>query len=142
MAYRYLADSDAAFPDHPVRQKIERAVAGSVREHLVVYATSDRNTQCWQWVKREAGRPDRTRTHIYSGGQSGEALIQKLEHLVFTLAEEEDINLVEVSGRVRAAFDVEPVTRRFYDRFKQEHKVFLGFIEASRPPPTASGTPR
>ena len=130
VAYRSVADSDDAFPDHPVRQKIERAVAGTVREHLVVYATSDRNTQCWQWVKREAGRPDRTRTHIYSGGQSGEALIQKLEHLVFTLAEEEEgINLVEVSGRLRAAFDVEPVTRRFYDRFKQEHKAFLDFIE-------------
>ena len=129
VAYQYVADSDDAFPDHPVRQKIERAVAGSVREHLVVYATSDRNTQCWQWVKREAGRPDRTRTHIYSGGQSGEALIQKLEHLVFTLEEEEGINLVEVSGRLRAAFDVEPVTRRFYDRFKQEHKAFLDFIE-------------
>ena len=129
VAYRYVADSDDAFPDHPVRQKIERAVAGSVREHLVVYATSDRNTQCWQWVKREAGRPDLARTHIYSGGQSGEALIQKLEHLVFTLAEEEGINLVEVSGRLRAAFDVEPVTRRFYDRFKQEHKAFLNFIE-------------
>ena len=129
VAYRYVADSDDAFPDHPVRQKIERAVAGSVREHLVVYATSDRNTQCWQWVKREAGRPDRTRTHIYSGGQSGEALIQKLEHLVFTLAEEEDLTIVEVSGRVRAAFDVERVTKRFYDRFKQEHKAFLDFIE-------------
>ena len=128
VAYRYVADSEDAFPDHPVRQKIERAVARSVREHLVVYATSDRNTQCWQWVKREAGRPDRTRTHIYSGGHSGEALIQKLEHLVFTLAEEEDITLVEVSGRVRAAFDVEKVTRRFYDRFKQEHKAFLDFI--------------
>ena len=130
VAYRYVANSDDAFPDHPVRQKIERAVAGRVREHLVVYATSDRNTQCWQWVKREAGRPDRTRTHIYSGGQSGEALIRKLQHLVFTLAEEEEgINLVEVSGRLRAAFDVEPVTRRFYDRFKQEHKAFLDFIE-------------
>ena len=82
VAYRYLADSDDAFPDHPLRQKIERAVAGRVHEHLVVYATSDRKTQCWQWVKRETGRPDRTRTHIYSGGQSGEALIQKLEHLV------------------------------------------------------------
>ena len=129
VAYRYVADSDGAFPSHPVRQKIERAVAGSVREHLVVYATRDRNTQCWQWVKRETGRPDRTHTHIYSGGQSGEALIQKLEHLVFTLAEEEDLTIVEVSDRVRAAFDVEKVTRRFYDRFRQEHQTFLDFIE-------------
>ena len=32
-------------------------------------------------------------------------------------------------GRVRAAFDVERVTRRFYDRFKTEHTQFLNFLE-------------
>ena len=30
---------------------------------------------------------------------------------------------------MRAAFDVEKVTKRFYDRFKKEHQAFLGFIE-------------
>ena len=132
VAYQYLAVSDEAFPDHPTRQKIERAVAGTVREHLIVFVTSDRNTHCWQWVFREAGRPDRTRTHIYSGSQSGEALIQKLEHLVFTLEEEEGLTLVDVLGRGSAAFDVEKVTKRFYDRFKKEHRAFLGFIDGIR----------
>ena len=128
VAYQYVAVSDDAFPDHPTRQKIERAVARTVREHLIVFVTSDRNTHCWQWVFREAGRPDRTRTHIYSGSQSGEALIQKLEHLVFTLEEEGDLTIVDVLGRGRAAFDVDKVTKRFYDRFKKEHRAFLGFI--------------
>ena len=94
-----------------------------------MYATRDRNTQCWQWVKRETGRPTRTHTHIYGRGQSGEALIQKLEHLVFTLEDEEDLTIVDVSGHVRAAFDVERVTRRFYDRFQREHRGFLAFIK-------------
>ena len=129
VAYRYVADSDAAFPDYPTRQKIEKAVAKTVREHLIVYASHDRNALYWQWVKREPGRPDRTHTHIYRRGQSGEALIQRLEQLVFTLDEEEDVTLVEVTGRVRAAFDVEKVTKRFYDRFKKEHRAFLDFIE-------------
>ena len=128
VAFRYAADSDEAFPDHPTRQKIEKAVARSVREHLIVYAAPG-GAQYWQWVKREPGRPDRTRTHIRHPDQPGEALIQKLEQLVFTLDEEEDLTLVDVSGRVRAAFDVEKVTRRFYDRFRQEHRSFLGFIE-------------
>ena len=128
VAFRYAADSDEAFPDHPTRQKIEKAVARSVREHLIVYAAPG-GAQYWQWVKREPGRPDRTRTHIRRRDQPGEALIQKLAQLVFTLDEEEDLTLVEVSGRVRAAFDVEKVTRRFYDRFRQEHRSFLGFIE-------------
>ena len=129
VAYQLVGDSDEAFPDHTTRQKIEKAVAKTVREHLIVYASHDRNALYWQWVKREPGRPDRSRPHIYHRGQSGEALIQKLEQLVFTLNEEEDMTIVNVSGRVRAAFDVEKVTKKFYERFKNEHHVFLGFIE-------------
>ena len=129
VAYQYIADSNDAFPDHPTRQKIEKAVAKTVREHIIVYASHDKNAQYWQWVKREPGRPDRSRLHIYHREQPGEALIQKLEHLVFTLDEEDDLTIVDVSGRVRAAFDVERVTKRFYERFKKEHDAFLGFID-------------
>ena len=129
VAYQYVAVSDNTFPDHPTRQKIEKTVAKTVREHIIVYASHDKTAQYWQWVKREPGRPDRSRLHIYHRDQPGEALIQKLEHLVFTLKEEDDLTIVDVSGRVRAAFDVERVTKRFYDHFKTEHDAFLGFIE-------------
>ncbi len=129
VAYQYVADTDTVFPDHPTRQKIEKAVAKTVREHVIVYATHDRAAQYWQWVKREPGRPDRSRLHIYHRDQPGEALIQKLEHLVFTLDEEADLTIVDVSGRVRAAFDVERVTKGFYERFRKEHDAFLGFID-------------
>jgi len=129
VVYRYVAESAAAFPNHPTRQKIERIVARTVREHLIVYATHDRSTQYWQWVKREPGRPDRPCTHLYSREQAGEALIQKLEQLVFTLDEEENLTLVDVTSRASAAFDVEKVTKGFYDRFKKEHNAFLTFID-------------
>ncbi len=129
VVYQYVADEDDAFPDHPTRQKIEKAVAKTVREHIIVYASSDRGTHHWQWVKREPGQPDRSRSHIYQRGQAGEALIQKLEQIVFTLDEEADLTIVDVSGRVRAAFNVEQVTKRFYDLFKKEHDIFLRFIE-------------
>ena len=129
VVYQYVAESDDAFPDHPTRQKIEKAIAKTVREHVIVYTSPDRNTLYWQWVKREPGRPDRSRQHIWHRDQPGESLIQKLEQLVFTLEEEDDTTIVDVSGRVRAAFDVEKVTKKFYERFKKEHHVFLEFIE-------------
>ena len=129
VAYRYIAESEEVFPDYPTRQKIEKAVTKSVREHIIVYAPPNRMAQYWQWVKREPGRPDRSRFHIYHRGKTGESLIQRLEHLVFTLDEEDDLTIVDVSGRVRAAFDVERVTKKFYDRFKTEHDTFLGFID-------------
>lgn len=122
-----MAASDDTFPDYPTRQKIEKGVAKSVREHLIVYTTHDRSTQYWQWVKREPGQPDRTRTHIYHRRQSGEALSQKLQRLAIALDEEEAVTLVKVTGRVRAAFDVEKVTKGFYDRFKKEHTAFLTY---------------
>jgi hypothetical protein len=129
VAYQYVAPSDDTFPDYPTRQKIEKAVAKSVREHIIVYEPPDRACQYWQWVKREPGQPDRPRLQIYHRGKTGEPLIQRLEHLAFTLDEEDDLTIVDVSGRVRAAFDVERVTKRFYDRFKAEHDAFLGFIQ-------------
>ena len=129
VVYQHIADTAETFPDHPTRQKIEKAVARTVREHLIVYAPPDRSAQHWQWVKREPGKPDRQRSEAYHQGEAGERLIQKLEQIVFTLDEENDLTIVDVSGRVRAAFDVEKVTRKFYDRFKQEHRAFLDFIE-------------
>ena len=128
VAYQYLGQPDIDFPDRAARQRIERKVAKLVREHIIIFCPHDRSAQYWLWVKREPGRPDRARTHIFHAGQSGEPLIQKLEAILFTLDEEEDLSLVDVTGRVRAAFDVEKVTKRFYDRFKKEHQAFLGFI--------------
>ena len=100
VAYQYVADPEATFPDYSTRRKIERAVAKEVREHIIVYATHDRTEQSWQWVKREPGQPDRQRSESYRHGDTGERLIQKLEYLIFTLDEEEGLTIVDVSGRV------------------------------------------
>ena len=122
------ATADGGIPDYPTRRKIEQQVAQSVHEHLIIYTDTANTTQIWQWVKREPGKPIARREHRYHRGQSGEALIQKLETITFSLAEEEGVTLPDVTRRVRAAFDVERVTKRFYDRFKTEHDKFLKFL--------------
>ncbi len=129
VAYRCVAATEETFPDRPTRLKIEKALAKTVREHIVVYGSPNLREHYWQWVKREPGKPDRARSHGFRRGQSGEALIQKLESIAFTLDEEEDLSIVDVTGRARAAFDVEKVTKRFYERFRKEHRDFLRFIE-------------
>ena len=129
VAYQYTPASDDAFPDHPTRQKIERAVTRTVREHIIIYVSHDDNALYWQWVKREPGQTDRSRQHIYHQDQSGELLIQKLEQIAFALDEEEDLTIADVTSRVRAAFDVDKVTKKFYDHFKKEHNAFLDFIK-------------
>ena len=49
--------------------------------------------------------------------------------IAFTLDEEEQLSLTDVTRRARAAFDVDEVTKKFYDRFKAEHAAFLKFIK-------------
>ena len=123
------ASTDGGIPDYATRRKIQREAAKSVRENLIIYTDAEQDTQIWQWVKREPGKPLACREHRYDRGQSGESLIQKLETIAFSFDEEEDITLTDVRGRVRAAFDVERVTKRFYDHFKREHAQFLNFLE-------------
>ena len=53
VAYQYIPASDDTFPDHPTRQKIERTVTKTVREHIIIYVSHDSNALYWQWVKRE-----------------------------------------------------------------------------------------
>ena len=128
VAYQYKADSDDTFPNHPTRQKIERAVTKTVREHIIIYVSHDGNALYWQWMKREPGQTDRSRQYIYYQDQSCELLKQKLEQIAVALDEEEDLTIGHVVSRVRAAFDVDKVTKKFYDRFKKEHSAFLDFI--------------
>ncbi len=128
IAYLY-EDNDKLFPDYSTRRKLERKVAKSAHEHIIIYLNRDDKTQIWQWVKAEAGKPSACREHKVHEQQSGEALIQKLEQIAFSLDEEEQLTLLDVTSRIRAGFDVEKVTKKFYERFKKEHDKFVEFIE-------------
>jgi hypothetical protein len=118
---------ESGIPEYSIRRKIERQVSKSFHEHLIIFI--DQYKQIWQWIKYEIGKPLICREHTYYKGQSGELLIQKLENLVFSLEEEENLTIVDVTGKTRKAFDVDRVTKRFYDRFKNEHAAFLKFIK-------------
>lgn len=116
-------------PDYATRRKIERQVTKSSHEHFIIYSDTDQTHQIWQWVKREPGKPSACREHSYHRGHTGEALAQRLSNIAFTLEEEEDLTVVTVAGRAQVAFDVERITRRFYDYFKDEQASFLKFLE-------------
>ncbi|HSW62118.1 MAG TPA: DNA methyltransferase [Dissulfurispiraceae bacterium] len=118
-----------SLPPYALRRKIEQQVARSAHEHIIIYADTATGAQTWQWVKREPQKPAACREHTYHKKQPGDSLIQKLQSIAFTLEEEETITLVAVAGRARAAFDVDRVTKRFYERFKTEHDAFLKFIQ-------------
>lgn len=123
------ATNDRPAPDHPTRSKIERQVAKAAHEHIIIYIDAAESIQKWQWVRREIGRPLARREYDFSKGQTGELLAQKLQYLAVELSDEEGLTLVDVTRRARQAFDVDRVTKRFYDRFKKEHATFLNFVK-------------
>jgi hypothetical protein len=117
-----------SIPNHATRQKIERIAAKAAHEHLIVYFDQAHLSQVWQWVRREPGRPAVSRQHAFHRNQPGDSLIQKLETLAFSLDEEDSLTITVVAGRARQAFDVDRVTRRFFDRFQTEHAAFLSLV--------------
>ncbi len=118
----------ADIPEYKLRRKIEQQVAKAHRENIIIYSDSQNSQQIWQWVRRETGKPLANRERQFYKGQSGENIAQILAGIAFSLDEEDDLTIVDVTSRVRAAFDMERVTRRFYDRFKRQHDAFLEFI--------------
>ena len=116
--------------DSDVRRKIELEATKHAYEHIIVFTDEARTRQTWQWVKRELGKPVARRELVYHAGQSGEPLLQRLANLEFTMDQEMGgIGLMDVTFRVRATMDVEKVTKRFYDRFRNELTAFGKFIE-------------
>ena len=121
--------TDGCVPDYATRRKIHKQVEKSVYEHFIIYTDAEKITDIWQWVKREQGKPDAYCEHRYNRNEhSGDSLIQKLQNITFTLEEEEDLSLIDVTGRVGTAFYAEKVTNKFYKRFEKEHEAFLKFL--------------
>jgi len=127
VAWHCLPDSAGRLPDPTARRKIEREVTKSSYEHFIVFTDSAKTRQIWQWVRREQGRPLRVREFELTQGQSGAAILQKLDPLFVSLDEEETITLPEVAGRARANVN-ERVTKKFYEEFRNQHTAFLKFI--------------
>ena len=127
----YECDSnvDNNIPQYPIRRKIESEVAKRTFEHLIIFTDPGRKAQVWQWVKRETGKPTVCQEIPFVAGQSGDHLLQRIQPLFVSLDEEPSLNIALVASRVRAALDVEKVTKRFYDHFSTELTAFGEFID-------------
>jgi hypothetical protein len=130
----YVCESSGPIPTTTVRREVEKRVAKLSREHIVVFVDTESTAQVWQWVRREPGQPPRPLYRRYGRGQRGDSLVQKLVYLAFSIQDEEDLTIVDVAGRARQAFNVDRVTKAFYERFRTEHDAFLSLIGGIREP--------
>lgn len=119
----------STLPPYADRQKIERELTKRVFEHLIIYVDATNSTQIWQWVAREKGKPAAYREYAYHAHQEPDGILEKLEHIAFSLSDEEGLTLAGAVVRLKDAFDREKLTKKFYERFQKEHKAFLAFIK-------------
>lgn len=127
----FVCETAGKVPDYASRKKIDTTITKLYHQHLIIFADSNRRQQVWQLVVKELDKPAVVRETTYFSTQEPELLFQKLQHLFFSIDEEDNITVVDVTGRVRSGFNTnaEKVTKKFYEGFKKEHTAFLGFIK-------------
>ncbi|WP_225225816.1 hypothetical protein [Komarekiella delphini-convector] len=64
-------------------------------------------------------------------GQPGGLFLSKLGSLVIEIAELEsgEPTVIEIAHKLQKALDVEPVTKKFYKEFQEQHQQFLQFVK-------------
>jgi hypothetical protein len=128
MVYHCLCDN-GILPNAKIRKKIDTEITSYSQEHLIIYTDKKQEKQVWQWVKRESANKTKAKETTFNITQSGELLTQKLESLFIDFAEEENLTLTDVTQRTQNAFDIEKITKKFFDDFQLEHRKFVTFIK-------------
>jgi hypothetical protein len=93
-------------------------------ENFIIFTNKAQTDQKWFFVWRDPGKT--IRAHIFEPNSD---LRQRLSQISFSLDEEEDLSPIEVLSRIRSSFDVDKVTKSFYEQFKKEHTALLKFIK-------------
>ena len=132
VVYQVELPNSGEIPSPSFRRKIENKVKQITHEHIIIFVDSNKDKSVWQWVRRGGGQQTATRECQYYKGQQGDFLLQKLDGIALDIEEldsEGKIAVIKVLERVTKAFDVEKVTKRFYDEFKTEHDSFCKFLK-------------
>lgn len=128
--YLCSPDTRGRVPDRAARDAIERVLAKTAHEHLIIFADKDRRHQVWMWIRRVPGKPASQQSYEWFKGQpTGQILQRVLPTLAIAFEDDDATTLPDVRARVAAAFDVEKVTKKFFERFQKEHAAFHKFIE-------------
>lgn len=126
--YICLPDRNGNIPPVAIRAAIERKIAKLAYEHLLIFINADKTEHLWLYPKRAPGRPVRLIPYRFDPRKSNELLLQKLESIKFTLNEEEELTLLEVTKRIKETLDRDKVTRSFYQKFAKERDNFQKFL--------------
>ena len=125
-----VTTADGIIPEAKVRAAIHKEIKNHQAENLLIFIDNQRTRSLWYWVKREESK-SYVRDHLYVKGQPGDLFLSKLGSLVIDIAEIEngEQSVVEIAYKLQRGFDVEPVTKKFYKEFQEQHQQFLQYVQ-------------
>ncbi len=114
--------------------KLLRELSKSHYENiLIIYGKDSNGHEEQQWIVsiRPQNRPLQVINVQWYEKKSNQLLEEKLQGLIFPLEGEEGLTISDVVQRVRSAFiaNSEKITKKFYEKFKQQLNIFEEFIE-------------
>ena len=106
-------------PGVTARRAVQRALAPTHAEHLVVYIADNGRQLAFTWARRRGENRIELRTLPYEKGSPARTTLERLALLQFPLEELDRYPdaappITAVTAKLDAAFDVEAVTRQFY----------------------------
>lgn len=114
-------------PDARTQRLIDQQVRKVSDARLLIFA--DHARQEWRWLQSAdadgVGQP-RLALHRHTVGTTNEALNQRLGTIEIKI--NESPTLIEVLRKMRAAFDADIVTKRFYDQFVRRQRALTAAI--------------
>ena len=116
----------ACKPDARVRQQLDREASKRSAERLLIFTDDDEHL--WMWPERRPAGGTRHVVHTHRPGEPNPALEQRIQRIAFGLEEEDSLTTLAVRERVRAAFNAEKITNRFYKDITQQREALASSI--------------
>ena len=110
-------------PNVTQRRTVHKALVGTYREHMLCYVTPDDNQVAFVWARNIGENKVELRVLPYEKDVLARTTIERIEKLAFTLEELEQFDgeptVTDVTSKLDHAFDVESITRRFFDAYSR-----------------------
>jgi adenine-specific DNA-methyltransferase len=138
----YLMDwPEDRLPGVTARRAVQRALAPTHAEHLLVYVARNRCQLAFTWARKRSDGKIELRTLPYEVGSPARTTVERLAELAFSLDELRagEPPITRVTDKLTTAFSVEAVTKRFYQEVANWYFWALDHVRFPQDAPKTDG---
>ena len=121
-----------SIPSRKEMAEIDRGVSRRALERMIIF--TEPNSQIWRWPEPRKAGGTRYVNHEFVNGNPSESLVQRLAAIAFSFEEEKSLNILKVLEKVRASFNSDEVTNKFYKEFEDNQKSLADEIKGIKTP--------